>query len=210
MATDADAQDDEPIDAAADDPLREQLLDAAASVFASKGYFGTRLIDIVKAAGLSSGAVYGRFDSKDDLLMEAVLSRVERNAWSRRLGDRTVGEAIVEASRSEGPLDDTEAMRLEAYVAARREPKLAEAIAEGRKRWREAIEPLVQKAIADGTARPDGDLESIVFFIDTMRLGLLVQRAAGVAPPDPEAWMRFMQNQLRSVAEAGTEPDERG
>ena len=40
-----------------DDPLRGQLLDAAAQVSASKGYFGTKIMDIVKSAGLSSGAV---------------------------------------------------------------------------------------------------------------------------------------------------------
>src|SRR6478609_9641552 len=141
-----------------EDPLRAQLLDAAARVFAEKGYFGARVVDIVRAAGLSSGAVYGRFDSKDELLMEAVLSRVGKTAWSRRFDDRSVAEAIVQASRSEGPLDDTEAMRLEAYVAARREPKLAAAIAEGRKRWRASIEPVVQKAVEDGTAEANADL----------------------------------------------------
>ena len=39
-----------------DDPLREQLLDAAARVFASKGYAGTKIQDIVREAGLSTGA----------------------------------------------------------------------------------------------------------------------------------------------------------
>ncbi|MGH9047753.1 MAG: TetR/AcrR family transcriptional regulator, partial [Acidimicrobiales bacterium] len=46
------------------DPLRERLLDAAAHVFAQKGYSGTRILDVVAAAGLSTGAVYGRFGSK--------------------------------------------------------------------------------------------------------------------------------------------------
>ena len=38
------------------DPLRDQLLEAAGRVFATKGYDGTKIMDIVKAAGLSSGA----------------------------------------------------------------------------------------------------------------------------------------------------------
>jgi hypothetical protein len=39
---------------APDDPLRELLLAAASRVFASKGYYGTKVMDIVREAGLSS------------------------------------------------------------------------------------------------------------------------------------------------------------
>ena len=95
-----------------------------------------RIIDIVRAAGLSSGAVYGRFDSKDELLMEAVLSRVDENAVGLRFQGKTVGEIVMDTSRTDGALDDVEATQLEAFVAARREPKVAEAIAEARARWR--------------------------------------------------------------------------
>lgn len=182
------------------DPLREQLLDAAARVFASKGYAGTKIMDIVKASGLSSGAVYGRFESKDELLMEAILSRYRKNAESRRDEGRTVAEILVAAGRrAETPLDDTEAMELEAYAAARREPQVAAAIAEGRKQWRASIEPLVQKAIEDGSLSPNAEIESILYFLQTVHLGHLVQRGAGLAPPDSEAWMRFMERLVRTL-----------
>ncbi len=101
------------------DPLREQLLDAAAQVFAKKGYAGTRIMDIVKAAGLSSGAVYGRFESKDELLLAAVLRQVDRNAIAQRFQDRTVAQILMEVLRTEGKLTDAEAMQLEAFIAAR-------------------------------------------------------------------------------------------
>ena len=91
-----------------EDPLREQLLDAAARVFAAKGYAGTKIMDIVRAAGLSSGAVYGRFDSKDELLMEAVLRRVDEHAVGLRFQGRTVGEIVMDTSRTDGALDDVD------------------------------------------------------------------------------------------------------
>jgi AcrR family transcriptional regulator len=184
-----------------DDPLRAQLLDAAAQVFASKGYFGTRIMDIVKAAGLSSGAVYGRFASKDELLMEAILRQVEKNAIARRFEGRTVAQAMIEASRAEGPLDDVEAMQLEAFIAARREPNIASAIAENRKQFRTTIvEPLVQRAIAEGSASPNADFDSIVYFIETLQLGLLVQRGAGQPVSDNQAWQRFLARLLSAMA----------
>src|SRR5690348_145367 len=50
-----------------DHPIRVRLLDAAARVFARQGYEGTKIMDIVRESGLSTGAVYGRFRSKNDL-----------------------------------------------------------------------------------------------------------------------------------------------
>ena len=112
------------------DPLRDQLLAAAGRVFATKGYDGTKIMDIVKASGLSSGAVYGRFNSKNELLLAAVVAAVEQNPITNQLDERPVAEMLAEASRADVPLDDLEAMELEAFIAARREPALADAIAE--------------------------------------------------------------------------------
>jgi AcrR family transcriptional regulator len=183
-----------------EDPLREQLLDAAARVFAEKGYDGTKIMDIVRASGLSSGAVYGRFASKDELLMEAVLSQVEKHAVGQRFLGKTVADIVMEASGTEDGLDDAEATQLEAFVAARREPKVAEAIAAARIHWRATIgEPLVQQAIAEGAAGADADFDAIIYFLESLNLGLLVQRGAGQLPPDPEAWIRFLGRVMRAL-----------
>ena len=118
----------------ANDPLRDQLLEAACRVFAAKGYDGTKIMDIVRASGLSSGAAYGRFASKDDLLLAAVIDAVEKNAIVTQYSGLPVAEMLAESSRADEPLEDHEAMQLEAFIAARREPTLAAAIAEARKR----------------------------------------------------------------------------
>jgi AcrR family transcriptional regulator len=51
---------------------RERLLEAAADVFAKRGYDGTRVADIAAAAGVSNGALYAHFPSKAELLAEAL------------------------------------------------------------------------------------------------------------------------------------------
>jgi AcrR family transcriptional regulator len=183
-----------------EDPLREQLLDAAARVFAEKGYDGTKIMDIVRASGLSSGAVYGRFASKDELLMEAVLSQVEKHAVGQRFLGKSVADIVMEASRTDDGLDDAEATQLEAFVAARREPKVAQAITDAREHWRVTIgEPLVQQAIAEGAAGADADFDAIIYFLESLNLGLLVQRGAGQLPPDPETWIRFLGRVMRAL-----------
>lgn len=48
---------------------REHLLQAAAHVFAERGYHGASLDEVAAAAGFSKGAVYSNFRNKEDLFL---------------------------------------------------------------------------------------------------------------------------------------------
>jgi len=185
------------------DPIRERLLDAAAHVFAQKGYAGTRILDVVARAGLSTGAVYGRFGSKQDLLKEAVCSRSARAPGELEPAAKVADLLVRGALRSE-PLNDTEAMQLEAYVAARREPEVAQAVAEATEIFRERAEPLLRAATRDGTLSGDIDPDAFVYFIRTVRLGLMLQRAAGLTPPAGTAWEDLIARIVAGFADADT------
>lgn len=56
---------------------RRQILGAAKRVFARKGFQGTTITDVAKAAGLSYGAVYWYFHSKDELFHELMDQQTE-------------------------------------------------------------------------------------------------------------------------------------
>jgi AcrR family transcriptional regulator len=190
----------------ADHPIRVRLLDAATRVFARQGYEGTRIMDVVREAGLSTGAVYGRFRSRSDLLRAAIIERADRVARLGDPGSARVADLIARSGRiTDGPLNDDEAVRLEAYVAARREPEVARALVEASVSWRQAVQPLVDRAAADGTVAADLDPEAVLFFLRTVGLGLLLQRAAGIPGPDPGAWERLV---TRVVASFGDEQSE--
>ena len=47
---------------------REAILKAGAKVFASKGFFNSKVADVAAAAGVADGTVYLYFKSKDDIL----------------------------------------------------------------------------------------------------------------------------------------------
>lgn len=53
----------------------EALLDAAFHTFAAKGYRATRLEEVADAVGMTKGAIYYYFSSKEDLLRRAVEAR---------------------------------------------------------------------------------------------------------------------------------------
>jgi AcrR family transcriptional regulator len=57
---------------------RQQLLDAAAALFASRGFAATRVADVAEAAGVAKGLFYWYFDTKDALFQELVDSTRQR------------------------------------------------------------------------------------------------------------------------------------
>jgi AcrR family transcriptional regulator len=187
----------------ASDPLRERLLDAAATVFAQKGYSGTRILDVVAEAGLSTGAVYGRFGSKNDLLREAVVSRSAARLPGEVERASKVADLLVRGALRSTPLSDSEAMQLEAYVAARREPEVARALVEADEVFRQRAEPLLEAAYDDGTVARDIDPEAFLYFIRTVRLGLMLQRAAGLSAPNEAGWEDLI---ARIVTDFGQPP----
>lgn len=80
---------------------RQKLLDAAATVFARKGFAGASLDDVAEEAGLTKGAVYSNFASKDELIETLLEERLD----SRQLGiaqlvdpKATAGEQAQQAS----------------------------------------------------------------------------------------------------------------
>lgn len=57
---------------------KAQLLDHAATLFAQRGYQETRVVDIVRAAGVAKGLFYWYFENKEALFRELVISTRER------------------------------------------------------------------------------------------------------------------------------------
>lgn len=60
-----------------DGAVRERLLDAAVSLFATRGYAATSTREIVAAAGVTKPALYYYFDSKEGIF-RAILEEAER------------------------------------------------------------------------------------------------------------------------------------
>ena len=54
------------------DERPSELLEAALNVFADRGYRSTRLDDVAEAAGVTKGAIYHYFDTKEELLLSVI------------------------------------------------------------------------------------------------------------------------------------------
>jgi len=83
------------------DPIRElliearrnQILDAAASVFAEKGYHRATTKEIASVAGVSEGTIYNYFDNKADLLIGMMTRLVELRELPQELEDALQSDA---------------------------------------------------------------------------------------------------------------------
>jgi AcrR family transcriptional regulator len=107
---------------------RERLLNAAADVFAERGYDGTRVADIAAAAGVSNGALYAHFGSKAELLVAALTAHRERLFASLFADDpdRPITELLLTIGRWLPRRRDARGrLVVEALVTARRDEDVA-------------------------------------------------------------------------------------
>lgn len=71
---------------------RERLLDAAAAVFAEKGYASATVADVAARADIAKGTVYGYFTSKEDLFFALFEWYALKMAAGVRLGPQALGQ----------------------------------------------------------------------------------------------------------------------
>ncbi|MGH3444706.1 MAG: TetR family transcriptional regulator [Nocardioidaceae bacterium] len=72
---------------------RTQIIDAAASAFAEHGYDGVSLNSLVEASGVSKGAFYFHFSSKEELALAAFLAKQRQLLEHLSAGDRALGQS---------------------------------------------------------------------------------------------------------------------
>jgi len=74
---------------------RELILDAAARLFRERGFEGTGVADLMRAAGLTHGGFYGHFASKEDLIAQACARAFAQSheRW-RKSADKTPDDPV--------------------------------------------------------------------------------------------------------------------
>ncbi|MFI6595961.1 TetR family transcriptional regulator [Nonomuraea sp. NPDC050536] len=183
---------------------RERLLQAAAAVFAERGYEGTRVADIAAAAGVSNGALYAHFASKAELLV-AALDAHGRPVLADLLAadpSRSIMEVLFVVGRClPHPDGDHGRLVVEALVAATRDAEVARRVREHFGERAEWLTSLVRTAQAgnemDRTLAPD----AIAHFCLLLAMGssLVTQ---DLHPVGDEGWAALIARVLSALAPA--------
>jgi AcrR family transcriptional regulator len=130
---------------------RARLLDAAAEVFAGRGYERASLDEVAARAGLSKGTIYWHFASKEELFLALLDERIDRPA--RALMDIT-GSAprdqptagAVDAALGQLVREQPEFVQLllEYWAAAVRDPKLGKRYVERQQALRQTLADVIR------------------------------------------------------------------
>jgi len=76
---------------------KDQIIQAALSLFSNKGYKETTMANLVTVTGLSKGAVYHHFKSKEEILQ--LLMEKETNSLSTFLEELSKNEGVSSTDR---------------------------------------------------------------------------------------------------------------
>ena len=134
---------------------RERVLETAARLFRERGFKGVGVAELMQEAGLTHGAFYGQFGSKDDLMAEAVARAYEQleERWREAAGSTDdplhgVVSAYLSPLHRDRPAEGCVMAALGAE-AAREGGALRHAVTEGTRRQIDALSHLV-----GGATRP--------------------------------------------------------
>jgi AcrR family transcriptional regulator len=166
---------------------RPQLLEAAAAVIAERGFAATRIADVAERAGTSAPGVLYWFDSRDQLLAEA-LTYAEEGYYEQlasRLA-RVEGAPARLATLIESSVGGEDwVLWIELWARALRDEGLAGSRQSLDDRWRAQIAEIVRDGQAGGDFAGD-DPERVALELAALMDGLAVQVALGDSVVTPE------------------------
>lgn len=151
---------------------REEIIGAAAQVFADKGYRGTTLADVAEAVGADRATLYYYVGSKEELLDAVVTDVVKDNLTeAERIRDsdapvpdklRLLVQQLMDSYAAHYPFLYVYLQENLAHVAEKRRPWAQEMRAVNR-RYEAAVEAIISEGIADGTVRAVTDARVLAY-----------------------------------------------
>ena len=178
---------------------RERLLDAAVEVFNRLGYVGASLEAVADAAGYTKGAVYSNFATKAELF-RAVMERTQggRAADSEALlRERSLGEfidlmgrLIADQAANEESFD---LLTVEFWLAAMRDPDLRADLADGYRRMRASLGPIIEHGLEADRVLSGFDGSELATLVSAIGTGILLQYYLEPGAVDPELLPRALR-----------------
>jgi TetR/AcrR family transcriptional regulator, transcriptional repressor of aconitase len=167
------------------DARRDQILSAARRCFLRDGFHATSMQDLFAEAGLSSGAVYRYFASKDDVItaiaeenMRDVVSMIHDVASSEP--DRPVGTVLADIFKIVQAKDAQEGLAglaLLTWSETLRNPVLADRFAELFAQMRADLTEVVREHQCAGNLPPHVPAESLATVLISIVPGYILQLA---------------------------------
>jgi AcrR family transcriptional regulator len=168
---------------------RARILDAAVRRFAIAGYDAASVDDICAEAGVSKGAFYHHFPTKQSIflaLMQGWLGTIDMGMRAVRAG--TVPETFIQMTELLPAVfaaaEDRLPMFLEFWLQASRDENIWKAVIAPYRHYQEFFAGLIQEGIDEGSLNPT-DPQAAAQVIVSLAVGLVLQ---GVLEPNGSDW----------------------
>jgi AcrR family transcriptional regulator len=191
---------------------RAALVEVAAKLFAERGYVQSSVRDIARRGELSSGAIYGHFRSKADLLAAAISMRTadELEAESMGVGrESDYVETLTRLGRDFAKRRRLRALIVQGAAAAQTDEETRASLREEQLShldvWLEGYERDRDRMGIDASV----DMQAALLFTWAAELGLGVLESFGIEPASAEGWAEVQNRLARSLKLPPDEPEGR-
>jgi len=175
---------------------KAKIAKAARVVFAKKGYHDATMNDIAKEVGVSKGALYSYFESKEDLLKEITLKG--HQALRKILGE--TGECDNLEDALEGVYNRITAQfkgnlhtHFEVIALSFHNARIRQTVFEDHQKDIQAVQAFVEEKKKRGVIRTDVDASALAELFTVLYLGMLYELVIGF--PNREVhdhWVKSM------------------
>jgi AcrR family transcriptional regulator len=195
---------------------RQQILQAALACFSEDGFHQTGMADIVRRSGMSHGAVYGYFQSKDEIIEALADDRHQGeailNSTTQRIEDPIEGLRELVRGYANGLIDPAGSQRrrvaVHGWAEALRNPRVHARIVEGIDIPRSLIVGLVEQAQRIGRLSDDLSADAVARCFVALFQGFVLQVAWG-EDVDVESCVAALDRMLQGLANSNPQPTRR-
>jgi AcrR family transcriptional regulator len=186
----------------AEPSTRDRLIAAAIDVFVEQGYEQARVQDIARAAGLTTGAIYGNFRDKAELLLAAIANRsaVEVGTLLQAAESNPSRDSLVDLGERIAFRKHSRPLLLDAVVAARRDPALAGHLRKQIEERHTRFADLVDAGKGQHVIDENLDTDTVTRFCLTLAFGSIVVGTLGLPEPDRDQWVALIERLIDALA----------
>jgi TetR/AcrR family transcriptional regulator, transcriptional repressor of aconitase len=167
------------------DARRRQIIEAALTCFARKGFHKTTMQDVVEQSGLSPGSIYCHFAGKQDIIVAVVEERHRREraslqrAFEKQSFAETVDQLAIDFVATLHTPEERAWRRLtvQLWAESLHDRRLAIAVRDGVERPRAMLARMVQRAKARGELPSPLDAHATARLLIAFFQGLVLQLA---------------------------------
>jgi AcrR family transcriptional regulator len=171
---------------------RSKIMNAAIEEFCRSGYDAASVSDICRKAGISKGAFYHHFPSKQALflaIMQDWLQGINTQVFANRAPGKNIPQSIQDMGSTLGVIFQAASgqlpMFMEFMVQASRDKEVWNGVIAPYRQYQQGFSDLINEGKKEGSFRTDVEAGEAAWVLISLAVGILLQ---GVVDPEAADW----------------------